>query len=679
MPTVGWIREGDWEAFLEATEPVISLGPPLPPSYPCPFCSTILPSAARLQNHVSAEHHVARPILLVDGKEPTESYVLRLPVAKKSLIFANVTNVQVTINGGTPRSILSSDLASEIAKLKHADVSISLSNASQVRAAPVITRYDFLIRIADAISLKNVELAFSEMIMCGTLTRSTIERFLNDSRCQGPGKDYADGLANFSLGVQFVHEPVAALYAYLRSQPDINRELARLEGRSVLVFDWGGGTLDLTLCRIQGAAIMQIANLGDNEVGGDRFDERLRNFLRTKHATVYGLEDISSLEQPGMAAKVLHQCEVVKIHLSDPEKLIEDVIVKNFLKIDGPARNLVGTVTREELNKESSGIVARGLAKIDEILEQARLSYQDIELCLATGGMVNMPAIRDGLTERFLGRVPPLSNGDRIIAEGAAWIAHDGLRLTLSKPIEILMADTSALGTYYPLVEAGWQLPLENETQHVTNTRLFCTDPREGIAVVELAKPVKIGRCTPTDPRRTLCIASVEVDPNAQPLIERLECHLQIDHDYVANLILRSTGRGDEKHFEFHDLEFGLALPAARVQPDPDGTTNPTGGEKKAAWARAAVTSNLVQRTNIAMHLPERGNQDNLWQFVPGDLVAKWRSAYFDVRSGEATDRQFIERNFYIPCARCRRLESQIKAEGRVSECRGTCGLRANH
>ena len=53
--------------------------------------------------------------------------------------------------------------------------------------------------------------------------------------------------------VQFVHEPVAALYAYLRSQPDTSHELAHLEGRTVLVFDWGGGTLDLTLCRIRDA------------------------------------------------------------------------------------------------------------------------------------------------------------------------------------------------------------------------------------------------------------------------------------------------------------------------------------------------------------------------------------------------------------------------------------------
>ena len=317
--------------------------------------------------------------------------------------------------------------------------------------------------------------------------------------------------------IQFVHEPVAALYAYLRSQENLRKELARLEGRSLLVFDWGGGTLDITLCRIQGGSIMQLTNLGDNEVGGDRFDERLRNFLRTRHATQHGIEDVSALEQPGMAAKLLNQCEIVKIHLSDPSADSEDVIIRNYLRTRDLSCNLVGTVTRKELNQQTESIVTRGLSRIDEILEQSRLTYQDIELCLATGGMVNMPVIRDGLTERFLGRVPRLANGDRIIAEGAAWIAHDELRLTLSKPIEILVADTSGVGTYYPLVDAGWQLPQENETQNVANTRLFCTDPREGVAVAEIAKPLRLGRAYPLTPDVLSALSRCRSIPRRRP------------------------------------------------------------------------------------------------------------------------------------------------------------------
>ena len=57
---------------------------------------------------------------------------------------------------------------------------------------------------------------------------------------------------------QFVHEPLAALYAFLRSDPEFNRRLAELEGRVVLVFDWGGGTLDLTLCKFSAGTFVRI-------------------------------------------------------------------------------------------------------------------------------------------------------------------------------------------------------------------------------------------------------------------------------------------------------------------------------------------------------------------------------------------------------------------------------------
>ena len=467
---------------------------------------------------------------------------------------------------------------------------------------------------------------------------------------------------------QFVHEPAAALYAYLRSNTNITRELSRLEGRSILVFDWGGGTLDLTLCRIQGGAIMQIANLGDNEVGGDRFDERLRNLLRSKHAEAHALDDISALEQPGMGAKLLNQCELVKINLSDPKIDNENVIIRNYLNVDGPSQNLVANITRKELDQQSLEIVAKGLARIDELLDSTGITYQDVELCLATGGMVKMPTIRNGLTERFLGRVPALDNGDRIIAEGAAWIASDGLRLMLSKPLEILLADTSGKGTYYPLVDQGLVLPMENEIQNVSNTRLFCTDPREGVAVIEIAKPLKLGHSSPGDARRAVCVAQVKVDQNASPLLERIECHLQIDHNFIAHLTLKSTGRGDTIQKEFHDLEFGLSLLdqqniAANIlnESTPAGSSVPLHNR------------NLVQRTNVAVYKETRGSFDQLWKLIPGDLVDRWRPGYFDTRNNAATLRQKAERNFYVPCATCGRRISQIIAEGLGPKCSSRC------
>ncbi|UIK00362.1 Hsp70 family protein [Rhizobium leguminosarum] len=163
--------------------------------------------------------------------------------------------------------------------------------------------------------------------------------------------------------VQFVHEPVAALYAYLRSQPDVNREIARYQDRTMLVFDWGGGTLDLTLCRIRGDMIQQIDSLGDNDVGGDRFDERLRNLVREKHGKSCKLADVVALERPGMAARLLTQCEDAKIVLSEADKNRTDFIIPGYLEVDGPSSDLLEDITRDELDSISRDLVLQGLGR----------------------------------------------------------------------------------------------------------------------------------------------------------------------------------------------------------------------------------------------------------------------------------------------------------------------------
>ena len=95
---------------------------------------------------------------------------------------------------------------------------------------------------------------------------------------------------------QFVHEPLAALYGYLRSRQDFDRAVADLERRMVMVFDWGGGTLDLTLCQVQNGALMQVHNAGDPDVGGDFFDQRLRQLVRAKHEAQHPQADWSRLQ-----------------------------------------------------------------------------------------------------------------------------------------------------------------------------------------------------------------------------------------------------------------------------------------------------------------------------------------------------------------------------------------------
>jgi hypothetical protein len=240
MPTYGWIQESSWDAFLEGTQRTPDPGPPSPPTFRCPFCDSILSSPAQLQNHVSGDHFVARPILLIGGIEPTETSVIRSPRGIGTFFIANATNAEIEVDGGAQVPIAVTGLARELSKLKQGEISISLSNTSQVRAMPVTTHYDISFRIADAAKLRNVEAAFSERIMSSTLSRALIEHFLHDPRCRHAGSDYAEGLASFTLGVLLKERPSSeylttpfARYresygSSLRILDDIQRPFARL-------------------------------------------------------------------------------------------------------------------------------------------------------------------------------------------------------------------------------------------------------------------------------------------------------------------------------------------------------------------------------------------------------------------------------------------------------------------
>lgn len=353
--------------------------------------------------------------------------------------------------------------------------------------------------------------------------------------------------------VQFVHEPLAALYAYLRRQPDFDRTVAELEGELVLVFDWGGGTLDLTLCTVSGGTLTQVANLGNDRVGGDRFDDLLRNEVRRRHASQYGLGAGVDVV-PGAEAKLIESCEGTKIELST--RASSNVFVANYLRSEGPDRTLEVVVSRSELEALARPLVDDGIASISQLLDVVHRETPSVALCLATGGMVEMPYIRQRLLEIFGAlRLPEIEGGNRIIAEGAAWIANDERRLRLAKPFEILLADDS----YAALVSERTDLPTEG-TSHVQPFGMYCVDPRDGFARLQFVRPRWPGRTQKTDDRLTYGTLVLGVDPTASPLLERLEVNVEIDHDLVVHVGVESSLFGDQDRFEIHDLEFGVGL-----------------------------------------------------------------------------------------------------------------------
>ncbi|MDN2584257.1 hypothetical protein [Aquibium sp. ELW1220] len=207
MPTVGWIREGDLDAFYESTERTPDPGPPREPGFSCPFCTAHFPSQSEFQDHVYAKHRVERPFILLRGQEPSAHAVLRSPLAFSEIAVSNTGHAKIFLDGAGPQQVSADKLREIIAETYQSELKFELINATEQRATPVATQYGFSFRIAEKSDLKRVEEAFREILVSEEITRNSIGSFLSDKRTQGTGKEYASGLADYCLGILIKERP----------------------------------------------------------------------------------------------------------------------------------------------------------------------------------------------------------------------------------------------------------------------------------------------------------------------------------------------------------------------------------------------------------------------------------------------------------------------------------------
>lgn len=443
-----------------------------------------------------------------------------------------------------------------------------------------------------------------------------------------------EALLNAGVYVEsFVHEPLAALYGYFRDQEDPKGALRRFEGKMLLVFDWGGGTLDLTLCKVVNGNILQILNRGNNSVGGDYLDDAIQKYVEQKHAEQHNWDDESQLERsPGMLAKLQAACERAKITLSTHDKT--SIFVPDYYLGEGEESEIDYWLTREELEAISKRLISQGINEIDALLadNQADIDRQTIALCLATGGMVNMPLIKRQLSELFgIASLEISKKGDRIISEGAAWIASDELKLTLSKPFELLEARNSML----TIIPEGTLLPTRGNSIRYPQS-MYCTDPRDGNALASFKRPQMVGKTAAADPRTNYGELVIPINPDFPPLEERIELEISIDE----NLIVHVSGVGGDMQIprstEFYDLEFGLAT--MTVQPESKKKRLKLRGEKKLPYG-------LIIRANVT---PDKED----WELVPGELLKAYNDEHPFLRK-TLTEQQRTEFVRYQPCSNC--------------------------
>ncbi len=254
--------------------------------------------------------------------------------------------------------------------------------------------------------------------------------------------------------LRLINEPTSAALSYTIEHPDSDENL--------LVFDFGGGTLDITiLAKVKKALHVQSTH-GNPKLGGIDFDFAVKEWLR-------GQMDPGVVPNPDLDGILRNEAEQVKWRLSTDATT--RVFLRNVGKKDGRDYSLRATITREVFEQISKPLLDATHACLDEAFKKSKISPASIGHVLLVGGTCKIPAVKEMMEARFGTRClsfDPLT----AVAEGASILAADQLGLLGgARALELKDVASHGLGVSYEdphtrqerygmLIEPGAELPL---------------------------------------------------------------------------------------------------------------------------------------------------------------------------------------------------------------------------
>jgi len=231
----------------------------------------------------------------------------------------------------------------------------------------------------------------------------TVPAYFNDSQRQAT-KD-AGKIAGLEV-LRIINEPTAASLSY---------GLEKQDNETILVFDLGGGTFDVSVLEVGDGVFEVLSTSGDTNLGGDNFDEQIVQWLINEFKTQ---EDIDLTKDAQALQRLTEAAEKAKIELSTlPETQINLPFIS--LTADGP-KHLDIALTREKFETLCGNLIERCKVPIQTALKDAELQPSAIEQNVLVGGSTRIPAVQE-LVKSLLGKTPNQTvNPDEVVAVGAA-------------------------------------------------------------------------------------------------------------------------------------------------------------------------------------------------------------------------------------------------------------------
>jgi molecular chaperone DnaK len=244
--------------------------------------------------------------------------------------------------------------------------------------------------------------------------------------------------------MRLINEPTAAALAY---------GFGRNQDQLICVFDFGGGTFDVSILRINGEVFEVLASDGDYFLGGDDLDRALAEVLAAECNRTLGFDP---RQHPVLMMKLMMGAEAIKCHLSEndaAEGEIDGIDLPN-----GTTGSLPFALARKQFEELISGYVNRTIEVTKQVLAQAGLVSQDISDVLCVGGSTRIPAVRQRLADTFL-REPNIKiNPDEVVAQGAA-IQAGSLSGSIIAGTGMGVRDAVMTEAHSPLLYGGAAIP----------------------------------------------------------------------------------------------------------------------------------------------------------------------------------------------------------------------------